>query len=169
MQDIRLVRAGGLIGRPCGWGHNRWAWSIPGMRSMCGSEGMYWSDGGRDLGFGRSLWFSRFKASHLEIRHQLVGNFGEDRLSQSLHGGLQGATWRENDHMNCDSMTVSLKMKARNFNKAEERIAGFSTECCEAKPPSNLVPCDPLGGGWRNNTFFWYWSRIGVIFFSFLL
>ncbi len=44
---------------------------------------------GRGLGFGGSLWFRWFEASHFEIRDQLVGNLSEDRLSQSRLGSLE--------------------------------------------------------------------------------
>lgn len=60
---------------------------------------------GQDLGFRGSLRFRGFKASHFVIRHQLVGNLSEDRLSQCLHGSLQGATQKENNHINCTSMS----------------------------------------------------------------
>lgn len=40
-------------------------------------------------GFGGSLWFRWFEASHFEIRDQLVGNLSEDRLSQSRLGSLK--------------------------------------------------------------------------------
>lgn len=42
------------------------------------------------LGFGS--WFRWIKASHFEIRDQLVGNLRKDRLGQSCHWSLEGQT-----------------------------------------------------------------------------
>lgn len=58
------------------------SWSVWGVQS--------WGVAGWSLGFRRSLWFGWFKASHLEVRHHLVGNLSEDRLSQSRWGSLEG-------------------------------------------------------------------------------
>ncbi|MEQ2211927.1 hypothetical protein XENOCAPTIV_020644 [Xenoophorus captivus] len=46
------------------------------------------ADPRRRLGFGSSLLFLWFKASHFEVRNQLVGDLSEDRLSQRRHGSL---------------------------------------------------------------------------------
>ena len=69
------------------------SWSVWGVQS--------WGVSGWSLGFGRSLRFGWFKASHLEVRHHLVGNLSEDRLSQSRWGSLKGERERERDVSAC--------------------------------------------------------------------
>lgn len=159
MRDIRLVPAGGLIGWPCGRSQTRWAKSVPGMRrgGVMGRVG--W---GRDLGFGGSLWFRRFKASHFEIGHQLVGDFSEDRLSQSLHGGLQGATERENSDTRL--FLTEWRKHFWHFDKAPLRLAAVDVTS------SNLAQWEPPWGGRSYKTLSRFWrrllSKMVVIYFS---
>lgn len=67
-----------------------------GLILECGDGGRLEVGGGGEwvcragLGFGSgSLWFKWFKASHFEIRHHLIGNLSEDRLSQRCRGSLK--------------------------------------------------------------------------------
>lgn len=55
---------------------------------MGGGGGMVLALWGRGLGFGGSLLFRWFKASHFEIRHHLVGNLSKDNLGQGRTGSL---------------------------------------------------------------------------------
>lgn len=67
-----------------------------------------------DLGCGGSFWFWRFKASHFEIRNQLVGNFSEDRLSQSRLGSLERERRTERSDVSAQTMFKSVKTIHRN-------------------------------------------------------